>query len=102
MEIRELAERDLDALGRITSQFLLFAGGGEREAPIEAPLDRLLAEVLAQHEPAEASLGLEPVSAWVQPIAMACAVVVNLVDNALAHVTCTGDGASSSERGRWL
>jgi len=74
MEIRELAERDLDALERITSQFLLFAGGGKHEAPVEVPLNRLLAEALVQHGPAEVSFVLEPVSAWVQPIAMARAV----------------------------
>ncbi|QEY31858.1 two-component sensor histidine kinase [Synechococcus sp. RSCCF101] len=85
-EIRERGERDLDALERITSQFLLFAGGGEHEAAVEVPLDALLAEALAQHDPGAVRLELRALTARVQPIAMARAVA-NLVDNALAHGT---------------
>ena len=78
------AEADLDALERITGQFLLFAGGGDAEAPVLLPLDQWLAELSAPIEPDQLQLDLEPCEACVQPTALGRAVG-NLIDNALSH-----------------
>ena len=78
------AEADLDALERITAQFLLFAGGGDAEPPVLLPLDAWLAELSAPLEPQQLVLDLEPLQACVQPTALARAVG-NLIDNALSH-----------------
>ena len=81
---RQRAEADLDALERITAQFLLFAGGGDSEPPVLLPLDQWLAELTAALDPADLVLDLEPIEARIQPTALGRAVG-NLVDNALSH-----------------
>ncbi|MCP9830507.1 histidine kinase [Synechococcus sp. HJ21-Hayes] len=78
------SEADLDALERITAQFLLFAGGVDAEPPVEVPLEQLLAELSAAIDPCELQLDLEPMQRWVQPTALGRAVG-NLLDNALSH-----------------
>ncbi len=78
------AEADLDALERITSQFLLFAGGGDGEAPVRLPLDQWLAELTGPIAADQIQLDLTPMEASVQPVALARAVG-NLIDNALSH-----------------
>ena len=81
---RQRAEADLDALERITGQFLLFAGGGDSEPPVWLPLDQWLAELTAATDPADLDLDLEPIEACIQPTALGRAVG-NLIDNALSH-----------------
>ncbi|MCU0528100.1 MAG: ATP-binding protein [Cyanobium sp. Prado107] len=78
------AEADLDAMERITGQFLLFAGGGDHEAALTVPLDLLLAEQAAGLDAGELALDLEPMERVVQPVALARAVA-NLIDNARSH-----------------
>jgi two-component system, OmpR family, osmolarity sensor histidine kinase EnvZ len=78
------AETDLAALERITSQFLLFAGGGDNEAPVAVPLDQLLAEAAAGLPANQLRLELEPLERVVQPVALSRAVA-NLIDNARAY-----------------
>ncbi|MFZ9216305.1 MAG: ATP-binding protein [Vulcanococcus sp.] len=78
------AQADLDALERITSQFLLFAGGGDGEAPVRLPLDQWLAEVSAPIPTDQIQLDLCELEASVQPVALARAVG-NLLENALSH-----------------
>lgn len=81
---QQRAEADLDALERITGQFLLFAGGGDAEPAVSLPLDQWLAELSAPIEPDQLQLDLEPLQACVQPIALGRAVS-NLIDNAFSH-----------------
>ena len=81
---RQRAEADLDALERITAQFLLFAGGGDSEPPVMLPLDQWLAELTAALDPADVVLDLEPIEARIQPTALGRAVG-NLIDNGLSH-----------------
>ncbi len=83
-EEQQRAEADLDALERITGQFLLFAGGGDAEAAVQLPLDQWLAELSAAIEPDQLQLDLEPLEACVQPTALGRAVG-NLIDNAFSH-----------------
>jgi two-component system, OmpR family, osmolarity sensor histidine kinase EnvZ len=83
-EDQRRAEADLDALERITAQFLLFAGGGDAEPAVLVPLEQWLGELTAAHDPADLELDLEPVEARIQPTALARAVG-NLIDNALSH-----------------
>lgn len=78
------AEADLASLERITSQFLLFAGGGDHEPPVAVPLDQLLAEQAAALDERTLSLSLEPLERRVQPVALARAVA-NLIDNACQY-----------------
>lgn len=78
------AEADLAALERITSQFLLFAGGGDREAAMAVPLDQLLAEQAATLDATSLTLDLDPLVRVVQPVALGRAVA-NLLDNALLY-----------------
>jgi two-component system osmolarity sensor histidine kinase EnvZ len=78
------SEADLDALERITAQFLLFAGGVDAEPPVQVPLEQLLAELSAAIDPRELQLDLELLQRWVQPTAL-CRAVGNLLDNALSH-----------------
>ena len=78
------AEADLAALERITSQFLLFAGGGDHEQAVAVPLDQLLAEQVAGLDGRTLSLSLEPLERVVQPVALARAVA-NLIDNACQY-----------------
>jgi two-component system osmolarity sensor histidine kinase EnvZ len=81
---QQRAEADLDALERITAQFLLFAGGGDAEPAILLPLDQWLAELSAAIELDQLQLDLEPLQACVQPTALGRAVG-NLIDNAFSH-----------------
>ena len=81
---QQRAEADLDALERITGQFLLFAGGGDAEPVVELPLDQWLAELSAPIAPEQLKLDLEPLQACVQPTALGRAVS-NLIDNAFSH-----------------
>ncbi|MEB3332769.1 MAG: ATP-binding protein [Synechococcaceae cyanobacterium] len=81
---RVRAEADLDALERITRQFLLFAGAGRSETAVELPLEALLAEASAASNAPGLELDLEPLQRRVRPTALARAVV-NLLDNAVDH-----------------
>jgi two-component system osmolarity sensor histidine kinase EnvZ len=81
---RQRAAADLDALERITGQFLLFAGGGDDEPPVQLPLEQWLAELSAPLEPEALELDLQPMQACIQPIALGRAIG-NLIENALSH-----------------
>ena len=81
---RQRAGADLDALERITGQFLLFAGGGDAEPAVRVPLEQWLAELTAVLDPGDLELDLEPIEACIQPTALGRAVG-NLIDNALCH-----------------
>ena len=81
---KERCSSDLDALERITGQFLLYAGGGEREAKVDCPLDQWLAEVCAGHSPDQLSLDLEEITASIRPVALGRAVA-NLINNAFTY-----------------
>ena len=81
---RERCANDLQALERITGQFLLFAGGNDAEEPVDLPLDQLLAEVSSSHSSALLRLELEPVQIVVRPVALGRAVA-NLIDNAFTY-----------------
>ena len=76
---------DLDALERITSQFLVFAGVDRQERPVLLPLHDLLAETAAAvvgSQPLE--LELAALQRRVRPTAVARALT-NLLENAMAH-----------------
>ena len=79
---RDLCTGDLESLERITGQFLLYAGGGEREAMVKCPLDHWLAEVSAGYSAKDLKLDLVSIDADIRPVAMGHAVE-NLIDNAL-------------------
>lgn len=81
---RQRCRHDLESLERITSQFLLYAGGGEREAPVVCPLELWLAEVVASYPSEQLHLEPTPVQARIRPIALGRAVS-NLIDNAFSH-----------------
>lgn len=83
-EERERCARDLESLERITGQFLLFAGGGDGEAPVYLPIDQWLAEVSASHPSDKLQLDLTPLMALVKPVALGRAVA-NLIDNAFTY-----------------
>ncbi|MEO1004066.1 MAG: ATP-binding protein [Cyanobacteria bacterium J06638_7] len=78
------AQGDLDALERITAQFMAFARGQGEEAPLEVNLAELLAEVAGQSDLHPLELRLEPLSRRVRPTDLARAVA-NLLDNARSH-----------------
>ena len=67
---RQHCRHDLDSLERITGQFLLFAGGGEREEPVVCPLELWLAEVVASYPSEQLHLEPTPVQARIRPIAL--------------------------------
>ncbi len=75
---------DLDALERITRQFLLIAGSGSKEPFVEVPLDALLEELSGRYDEGLIELELEAVTASVQPVALGRAIA-NLIDNAIAY-----------------
>lgn len=77
-------EGDLDALERITQQFLLVVGSGSNEPRVELPLDALLWELTAPYEAHALQLDLEPLMASVQPVALGRAVT-NLLNNAITY-----------------
>ena len=85
-EERTRCQSDLEALERITGQFLLYAGGGEREECVECPLDQWLAETVAGQPREQLHLQLSSISARIRPVALGRAVS-NLVDNAFSHGT---------------
>ena len=110
------AQADLDALERITGQFLLFAGGGQGEQKILLPLNELIGELSARYDDKYLELFLQPLQALVQPVALSRALA-NLIDNALCYgapplviqlmkegsmvlisITDQGDGICQSER----
>ncbi|MEN9879009.1 MAG: hypothetical protein RLZZ158_2048 [Cyanobacteriota bacterium] len=78
------AQADLDALERITGQFLLFAGGGQAEQRVRLPLQDLIGELAARYDGQPLELDLEAIEALVQPVALGRAIS-NLVDNALTY-----------------
>ena len=110
------AQADLDALERITGQFLLFAGGGQGEQKILLPLNELIGELSGRYDDKYLELFLQPLQALVQPVALSRALA-NLIDNALCYgapplviqlikegslvlisITDQGDGICQSER----
>ena len=78
------AEADLDALERITGQFLLFAGAEGQEAPVRLPLQDLLSETAALVGGVPLTLDLQPLERCVRPISLGRAVA-NLLENALEY-----------------
>jgi two-component system osmolarity sensor histidine kinase EnvZ len=76
--------RDLEALERITRQFLHYAGQDGDEPPVPVALDGLVAELASLADPAPVELALEPLQRVVRPTTLARALA-NLIDNALAH-----------------
>jgi len=78
------AAADLDALERITGQFLLFAGAEGQEAPVTLPLQDLLSETAALVGGVPLTLDLMPLERCVRPISLGRAVA-NLLENALEH-----------------
>ncbi|MAR07464.1 MAG: two-component sensor histidine kinase [Cyanobium sp. NAT70] len=81
---KDRCNSDLEALERITGQFLLYAGGGESEALVDCPLDQWLAEVVASHPSEQLILDLEQITAPVRPVALGRAVA-NVIDNAFTY-----------------
>ena len=77
---------DLNALERITHQFLLFAGAEQSEPAVVVPLHDLLAEVAALVAEVPLELDLQPLERRVRPTALARAVG-NLLENALQYGT---------------
>jgi len=75
---------DLNALERITQQFLLFAGAEQAEPALLVPLHDLLAEVAALVGDVPLVLDLQPLERRVRPTALARAVG-NLLENALQY-----------------
>lgn len=85
-EERRRCQSDLEALERITGQFLLYAGGGEREASVACPLDQWLAETVAGQPKDQLQLELCSIHLPIRPVALGRAVN-NLIDNAFSHGT---------------
>ena len=83
-EERTRCQSDLEALERITGQFLLYAGGGEREACVTCPLDEWLAETVAGQPKDRLQLELSLIHLPIRPVALGRAVS-NLIDNAFSH-----------------
>jgi two-component system osmolarity sensor histidine kinase EnvZ len=81
---RHRSDADLNALQRITQQFLLFAGAEQAEPPLPVPLHDLLAEVAALAGTVPLVLDLQPLERRVRPTALARAVA-NLLENALQY-----------------
>ena len=81
---RDRSRHDLESLERITGQFLLYAGGGERETPVLCPLDLWLAEVVASYPSEQLQLEPSAVQAHIRPVALGRAVS-NLIDNAFTY-----------------
>jgi two-component system osmolarity sensor histidine kinase EnvZ len=83
---RHRSTADLNALERITRQFLLFAGAEQGEPAVLVPLHALVAEVAALVGDGPLVLDLQPLERRVQPTALARAVG-NLLENALQYGT---------------
>jgi two-component system osmolarity sensor histidine kinase EnvZ len=79
----ERAQADLDAISRITGQFVAFAAGSGGEPALEVDLADLVGEALAAVE-TPITLDLPSLVRRVQPTALSRAVA-NLVENAVAH-----------------
>jgi two-component system osmolarity sensor histidine kinase EnvZ len=77
-EERRRAEADLNALERITEQFLLFVRSDAQEPPVRVPLQELVAEAANAVEAVE--LHLETMERLVRPVALSRAVA-NLLLN---------------------
>jgi two-component system osmolarity sensor histidine kinase EnvZ len=75
---------DLDALERITTQFLQFAGADSQEPAVWLPLQELLAETAAVVGDLPLELDLVPLQRCVRPTALTRALR-NLLDNAIAY-----------------
>ncbi|MEX1316752.1 MAG: ATP-binding protein [Synechococcaceae cyanobacterium] len=75
---------DLEALERITGQFMAFARGQGNEPVIDVDLEALLAEVAGQSDVQPLTLQLDPLRRRVHPTGLARAVA-NLLDNARSH-----------------
>lgn len=86
MRAAELARAlaDLDALERITTQFISFARGQADEAAAPLELQDLVAELAGQSGLEPLTLELQPLQARVQITALARALT-NLLDNARSH-----------------
>lgn len=83
-EERRRGSADLEALERITAQFLLFAGAESAEPPLLVPLADLVAEGAALVDGWPLELDLQPLQRRVRPTALARALA-NLLENALSH-----------------
>ena len=83
-EEKRCCNSDLESLERITGQFLLYAGGGEREAMITCPLDQWLAEVAAGYSASDVLIDLTPIQGAVRPVALGRAVG-NLIENGFCY-----------------
>ena len=81
---RRRALGDLEALERITRQFLQYAGLDAEEPPLPVALDALVAELAVLADPTPLELVLEPLVRRVRPTTLGRAVA-NLIDNAVAH-----------------
>jgi two-component system osmolarity sensor histidine kinase EnvZ len=81
---RRRSAADLDALERITRQFLLFAGAERAEPPLWVPLHQLVAEAAAVVGSLPLELDLQPLERRVRPTALTRAVT-NLLENAISH-----------------
>jgi len=75
---------DLDALERITGQFLLFAGAERAEPAVVVPLAELVAELAVLAGPLPLELDLQSLACRVRPTALARALA-NLLENAISH-----------------
>ena len=83
-EERRHCGSDLESLEKITGQFLLYAGGGEREERVFCPLDQWLAEVSAGYSVDDLKLDLQPIEASIRPVALGRAVG-NLIENGFSY-----------------
>ena len=81
---RAQSEADIEALERITRQFVLFAGADQAEAALLVPLDAVLAEASAGVDAEVLTLELQPLTRRVRPTALARATA-NLLENAVCH-----------------
>lgn len=81
-EERSRADADLNALERITEQFLLFVRSDAQEPAVRVPLQELVAEAANAVEAVE--LDLEPMERLVRPVALSRAVA-NLLLNGEHH-----------------
>ena len=99
------AHADLDALARITAQFVAYAAGPEGERPLPVALEAVIGQALGGVE-APLELALQPLERTVRPGAIGRAVS-NLVENALEHgrpplrITLEPDGREGFLIGVW-
>ena len=79
-----VCQADLQSLERITGQFLLYAGGGDREPMVNCPLHQWLAEAVASQPTDLVQLDVRETHAQIRPVALARALN-NLIENALSY-----------------